>query len=107
VDRSPNGPPQGQALRHRLVTYLWWLIFLGAVAGWSVGNGGGGHLATRLDAALARTDSDRNRRGRSGICAVVARWNLKRCGVAGVQVTLPYARAVSGVAMPRRALACP
>lgn len=133
MDRSPNGPRQGSALRDRLVTCLWWLIFLGGVAGgtaigvvltlclvlstptgflligacWLVGNGVGARLATRLDAALARTDSDRNRRGRSGIREVVARWNLNQCGDAGVQVTSPYAHAVSGVAVPRRVLACP
>ena len=78
--RTPHHPPQGHALRDRLLTCLWWLIFTGGVAagtaaglvlalwlalptlsgiltlvaGWLVGNAVGWNLAARAADTVAR-----------------------------------------------------
>ncbi len=93
LDRSPNGPPQGLSLRDRLIACLWWLIFMGGVAGgtatgvvlalwlllsplpglllivacWLCGNVAGWRFAARLDPVAARQDRTKVRR-------IHARW---------------------------------
>ena len=88
MDRSPNGPPQGLFLRDRLTACLWWLIFMGGVAGgtatgvvlalwmllsplpglllivacWLCGNVAGWRFAARLDSVTARNDRKKDRR---------------------------------------------
>jgi uncharacterized protein (DUF58 family) len=80
MECATNGPPQGGSPRDRLITCLWWLIFINGVATgtaiglvlalwlvvpvppglvlivacWLAGNAAGWALATRADAALAR-----------------------------------------------------
>ena len=88
MDRSPNGPPQGLFLRDRLTACLWWLVFMGGVAGgtatgvvlalwmllsplpglllivacWLCGNVAGWRFAARLDSVTARNDRKKDRR---------------------------------------------
>ena len=98
--RTPHHPPQGHALRDRLLTCLWWLIFTGGVAagaaaglvlalwlalpplpgllaivvGWLGGNAVGWTLAARWVAAVARKTQKETRQTWRGRRATSFRW---------------------------------
>jgi hypothetical protein len=104
LDRSPNGPPQDSFLRDRLFACLWWLIFMGGVAGgtatgvvlalwlllsplpglllivacWLCGNVAGWRFAARLDSVAARKDVKKDRRIHAWRSKVICRYNQYR-----------------------------
>lgn len=133
MDRSPHSRPQATALHDRLVSCLWWLIFLGGAAGgttagvvlalwlvlptptglllivacWLVGNAIGWSLAARLDAALARKEANKDRPRYAAGSTGITRYTPHQRREAVAYLPASDTRTARGVPVQQRVLECP
>ena len=119
MDRTPSGPPQGKALRGRLIDCLWWLIFAGSVAAgtavgvmlalwlalapptgllliaacWLGGNAAGWTLAARADIAMRQRIRKNTKRIQTAIAEILMKpaCGFLRLRSAGKEVSLGLA----------------